>query len=481
LTSPSSADSQAGRGLKRLNRNIILAMIQAVSAIVVMLLAYRILITHAGIERLGLWSLLLSGSVGARLIDISGGAALAKFIAEDDARGQDGAIPATVHTIVLTNIGFNLLACALLYGASQLWLEQFVGAASLNEATALVPIALLGSVFLGQLSLVLSNALDGRHRADLRAMLTLVSLFIFLLSAWALVPKMGLLGFGWALVIQNTSLLVMCWLCLRRLIVGIGWLPYRWDPAVFLRTIKFGLSLQVYSIAALLSDPVAKFYFSVFGGLHAVAIYELVSRLVLGLRSIAVQAIQPLMPTFAAHQDHADTTAALLKRSTTLISLAALAVFVGVFSVAPLYVALLNIEIDLLFIMILLPFTFGSAVNLIAVGFYYASIGHGKMFWNITAQVFAAISILLLGQLLGHSMGSQGVILAVTIGFCLNSLIMLIGNAWALNQVPTLCRLGPPTMVIVGIMALGLYVASEYLEFASRVLAAIVGFTELLL
>lgn len=99
----------------RLGRNALFALSQSLVVVFCIFFVYRLLVAHVGIERLGVWSLLIAGSSLVRIGDISGAGALARFVAMGSRIGE--AVPACdyVHTVMLTSIGFNIALGLVIY------------------------------------------------------------------------------------------------------------------------------------------------------------------------------------------------------------------------------------------------------------------------------------------------------------------------------------------------------------------------------
>ena len=100
------------------------------------------------------------------------------------------------------------------------------------------------------------------------------SAVIFLTASWLLVPRLGIVGFGAAQLIQQVAILVLGWLVLRRHVADLGWMPYRWRRDVFAETTGYAVKLNGIGIVQLMFEPLAKFAFNHVGGPGLVALYE---------------------------------------------------------------------------------------------------------------------------------------------------------------------------------------------------------------
>jgi hypothetical protein len=242
----------------RLSRNALFALAQGVVATLIVFLIYRLVLLHAGLERFGVWSLLMAAAAVARLADVSGGGALARFVAAaardpDPHAGRD-----TVHTVLATGLALNAGLGALLWLAAPLLLPLFVADEHLADARALVPWAIAVNV-LTALAYATISAIDGAQRADHRALVVMTAALGFLGASWVLVPRYGILGFAVAQTLQQAATLALGWMVLRRHVPGLGWGPRRWRRDLCAETTGYALRLNGVGMMALLFEPLFAF------------------------------------------------------------------------------------------------------------------------------------------------------------------------------------------------------------------------------
>ena len=416
-----------------LRRNISFAAVQAVMSLSVVFLAYRLLIRHAGLEVLGLWSLLTAGSVAARLADISGAGGLARFVAEERAADRNPNLH--VHTVVLTSLAMNGLLSGALFLASGRLIAHFIETRHQAMAVDLVPWAILLIGLLMPLVTAITSAVDGLQRADIRAKVTIGSLVVFLGGCLVLIPRYGIWGFLAAQAAQQILVLVACWIVLRCYIPELGLIPHRWSGPVFRQTAAYGLKMQANALAGMLSDPVAKMLLSQWGGLSAVAVYELAARLVLGMRSLLVQAAQPLIPAFAEQSSNRAQLKQLLRRSSRMtgkaVALSALVVALA----SPAYNYFMLGELSNAFMGTLFFLIVGYGINSLAVPYYFLGTAINVMRWNIASQVLMAICIAVAGAVFGPRFGGVAIIGGVVIGLILGAVVVCLGNSATLRPV----------------------------------------------
>lgn len=418
----------------QLGRNALFSLSQSVVVIIFIFLVYRLIVVHVGIERLGVWSLLIAGSSLVRIGDISGAGALARFVAMGSRVGET--VPACdyVHTVMLTSIGFNVVLGLVIYLVGPIALPHFIAAQYLAEAEALLPFV-VATMVLGGLAVAVTSGIDGTQRADQRAIVVIVAALAFLAASWLLVPSYGVIGYGVALLLQQVIMLGLGWLVLRLHVAGIGWLPYRWRRGVFAETTGYALKLNAIGVMGLLFEPLSKFAFNHAGGLGLVAYYELASRLVVQVRGLVIAAATPLIPAFAALQssDHS-TVRRMLEKSTRVAMLAAIGVAILALAGAPVMSLMVFGRLEPEVLSMNAALTVGWAINILGVPLYFAAQGQGVLRWNFVSHALIALSVLVGVFFLVPAFGSTGLIAAIVTGLVLSVLSVLIGNAHVLGM-----------------------------------------------
>jgi O-antigen/teichoic acid export membrane protein len=281
-----------------LSRNTIAALIQALLVSLCLFIVYRIVVSNVGLDGLGIWSLLMIGSTVARVGDLSGGAALARFIAPLDRTSDADALADIVDTVILTSLAIMLLMCGALLAFVPMLLPRILPEASLPLARSPLPLV-CAIIIVSGVSTVIMSGLDGFQRADQRAILMSVGAILMLAIAALLVPAMGLAGFAWAQFSSQLLVTLAGWALLRRHLPLTGWLPTRWRAAAFSKTFSFGLKLNGIMVLTLFFEPLVKLALNEAGDTTRVALYELASRIVTQVRSLVVSAASPLMPAIA--------------------------------------------------------------------------------------------------------------------------------------------------------------------------------------
>jgi O-antigen/teichoic acid export membrane protein len=411
-----------------LSRNAVFGVGQAVIVTVCLFLAYRLVIQHAGLERFGVWSLLLAGASIARVGDVSGAGALARFVA---ASPPDNAAQRAdlVHTVMLTSLALNAVLGLALWFAAPFALPLFIPVAYLTDAERLIPYV-IASLVLGGLAVAATAGLDGAQRADQRAAVVVFASIAFVVACAVLVPGLGVVGFGIAQLVQQVTLLIVGVAVLQQHIPGLTWLPRRWRRDLFVKTTGYALKLNGISLLGLMFEPMAKFAFNSAGGPALVALYEFSSRLVIQVRGLVVAALTPLVPAFAARPDATDARfRQILERAMRAACVAALGTAVAALVGAPLMSLFVLGRLSPELLLMNAALTAGWAINVLALPFYFAAQGQGMLRWNFVGHAAAAGSVLLGVFFLIPPFGSVGLVGAIVFGILANTCAGLLGNA----------------------------------------------------
>ena len=273
-----------------LAKNALSAILQVLATGVVTFELFRFLNRHLTVAQIGIWSVVLASAATGRLIDLGLGGGVVKFVAKymgENSRAQAGT------TIQMALAGMAVLFCVaslLLYPLLNSGLALLIkDASSLDQARALLPYALV-TLIIGALSGVTLSALDGCQRMDLRAILGTTGSLVQLVSAYCLVPRLGLLGLAIGQVIQSTVVFVSGILLLLKL-VGPDLFDLRgWQKSKFMELIRYGSGFQAAAFGQILFEPTVKAILTRYSGLEFTGYYEMASRMILMLRSVLVSA-----------------------------------------------------------------------------------------------------------------------------------------------------------------------------------------------
>ncbi len=411
----------------RIVRNAGSAAAQVLVSGLMFLLLYRYLLEAVGVERLGIWSVVLATTSAARISELGFTGGVVKFVAKHLAHGDGDRAGRTIETAVLALAGFvGVLLLAAWWPAHGL-LARLLPPDALPEGRAILPYALL-SLWITTLGGICQSALDGCQRTDLRAAFATLNSVLHLLLAMALVPAHGLLGLAWVQVALSTLLALASWTFLRRELRGLPLVPRRWSQADFRDMLRYGLNIQLSTLAALLTDPVTKALLSRFGGLATAGYYEMASRMILQLRSLLTAPNRIMVPVFAQlHETDGRRIETLYRDICRLQVFLALPFYAGIAAMVPAVSQLWIGHHEPTFVLLALLLTAGWFLNGFANPAYYANLGIGRLRWNTWSHVVTGVLNAMLGLAFGLAFGGTGVAVAWVLALVLGSAVTLVG------------------------------------------------------
>lgn len=400
------------------------------------LVLYRAVNASLGVERLGVWSVVVAAASAARVADLGMSVSVTRFVARAFAAGRPRAAADVIETAVLTVAA--VLGAALLPAAPALrWLlGHILPPAHLGEARALVPYV-LASFWLASVGAILQGGLDGCRRIDQRAALAVAGQSLMVALALALMPAYGLTALAWAQVVQGLAVACGAWLLLRRLIPGLPAAPVRWRRAVLREVTPYGANIQAAAVLAVFLDPLTRALMARFGGPAAAGYFEMAGQVVLRVRALLVAANQAAVPWFAHLAETArDRLGEAYRLNVRLLVLLALPLFALVFAWSGLLSEFFlgRRDAGLMFMLRLV----GAAwlLNTANVAAYFVNVGAGDVADNTLSHLTTAAVNVALGFVLGLRYGGVGVAWAYALALVTGSWLLLVlfrrrhGTAW---------------------------------------------------
>jgi O-antigen/teichoic acid export membrane protein len=321
---------------RRVLVNAVSSLVQVIVISAVLFIQYGYLLRVVGASGLGIWSLVLATTAVTQFANLGLSGSVVKFVAKYLARNDPDAVVRLLQTAVTTVGVLMAVALALAYPLLRLALRLVVAAESLPAALALLPWA-LAAFWLLVVAGVFQAGFDGLQRLDIRSGLLIAAALLHLILCFLLVPRFGLVGLGYARVLQNSVTLLAGLVLLKRRLPGLPLFPRRWDKSLFREMFGYGVNFQAISLLNMLYDPVTKGLLSRFGGLSLVGFYEMASRMVQQTRSLLASANQALIPFIAHVQELApERVKAVYRTSYDLMFYLSLPVFTALAVGAPL-------------------------------------------------------------------------------------------------------------------------------------------------
>ncbi len=405
------------------------AFIQVLFSGICMFLLYKFLIHILGMQRIGLYSVVLSITSTLGIFNAGFSGSLVRYVSIFSTENQPKKVVSLIGTIFTSLlIFFSFLVCLLILGGSDLLLFLKLGTKEAIEFEMLLPLAsmvfltnILGGVFL--------SALEGFQRAYLKNYLLAGASLMNLLLAGLLVPNFELKGLFYANLISNFLVYLLAWNFVRvNLKAKIYLIPIYWNKALFKQTFGYNGTFQVISISSLFNDPLLRMLIVRFGGLPLAGIYELASKLILQVRGILVALNQNLIPVFASmekEEDQENRLALFLKSHHLIFSISNF--FLATLAAAlPLFSVIWLDSVNKQFLQVALILIPGWIINTISVPVYFANIGFGKLKPVLIHHLALAILVPAFCYLSGILGFQLGVVASWSAGLILCSIPLIV-------------------------------------------------------
>jgi O-antigen/teichoic acid export membrane protein len=385
-------------------------MVQVIGTAGTLFILYRFLIRTIGVERLGIWSLVLATTSVVTLANQGFSTSIVKFVAKYAALGHPEKVAVLIETALLTIAMLLTAFCIALYPAAHWGLKLVLPAARLNEATALLPFAFI-SLWINIVGGILLAGLAGHELITYRNYLVLGGSILYLLLAFTWVPKFGLLGLAYAQSTNSLVCLLVTWCLLRRTVPNLSLIPCRWDRSLFREMCSYGLHFQFVTVSQAVREPVTKALLAKFGGLAMTGFYDMASRWVFTFRELIVQANLVLVPTISGLRER-DPAAIprIYRESYRLIFFLAVPTFTLLVVVSPIVSRIWLGRYEPSFVTFVALLAIGWLVNILSNPAYVVDLGTGALRWVSIGCATTAILNPGLGYFAGRYLGGIAVV-----------------------------------------------------------------------
>lgn len=400
---------------RRVIINAAMATAQVVVIGISFFAVFRFLLGAIGIEKVGIWSLVLATTNVTRIGELGFANSVLQFASRYLAKGEPLRTAQVIETAAITVAGLGSIAILLAYPLLEWGVERLIPPASLSEATGLLPFT-VGSLWCSMVASTLHSGLDGIQKANLRSVVLMSSQLIFVGGVFYLVPTNGLEGVAQAQLVQSFFSLFVSWLVLKANLDGLGMMPYRWSATLFREMFRYAANIQVSGVAQLFFEPTTKALLSKWGALSDVGYFEMASRMVMQIRSLLVAANQVMIPVITTQQERTPTHIPdTYRRCYAIMFYLSIPIFSFLLVVTPLISEAWIGMYEPTFVVFAFLLITSWALNTSTVPAYLAFLGTGQLRWNTLSHILTGVMNLLLGYILGYMFGSIGVI----VGTCL--------------------------------------------------------------
>lgn len=399
---------------------------QMLLSALILFVLYRYISQALGVDKLGVWSVVLATASASRLADLGLGVGVTRFVAQHLALKQPESASAIVETALIT-IAFALAGGLFaFYPVFQSVLNKIFQNEELEQALDILPYALL-SLWLSMLATIVQSGLDGCQKMVGRAVIGTASQVCMLVFVFVWVPNEGLIGLAYAQIMQAMLLLLISWFYLRSSLKNLSILPFVWRLNIFKNMLSYGANVQLASLSILLFEPLTKAFMAKFGGAEAAGWFEIANQVVLKVRALLVAANQAIVPrvTQLNEQDdekfkkiYAENVKALVFFAIPLHAM--LMAGGGIVSV------LLLGRFDMNFIFILQIVICAWLINVFTFPAYFIGLGVGRVGLNTVAHFIIGFVNMVLGFGLGKMFGVYGVVVASAVALCVGSIVLIV-------------------------------------------------------
>lgn len=411
---------------KKITINVASAIFQVVFTALMYFFLYRYLLNTIGVEKLGVWSLILSFSSIANLANLGITSGLVKFVAEYLAAKEEYKIGRLILTSSLAlTVFFSVLSVLILFCA-KFFMHYVVAENFIDLSLTMLPYS-LSSLCINALSGVFTSVLEGFQKNYIRNIIYIFSGVVMFVFTLILVPKYNIEGVAISQLIQSAFVFFSSLL----FVIYIN--PYnrirfwRWSFITFKEIFNYGYKFQVVSICQLLCEPTTKLLLSRFGGMSVLGYYEMAAKLVNQVRALLVNANQVVVPIIADSVVTKTKNEFVLffKKMNQLLFLFTSTIFCFFFVSAAFisYIWIGHVNNDFIFSLTVL--IVGTGFNVMNGPVYFTCLGEGRLSILVVSHIGLALINVFLGYFMGLFFGGYGVIVAWSIAMTLTAIYLI--------------------------------------------------------
>lgn len=400
------------------------SLIQVIISSIIIFISYKYLINILGVEKLGVWSLIVASVSILNIGNLGLSSTIVKYIAKYLVHNVREKISSIIQTALITVLIISVLLLGIVFILANILLKAIVPENQIALALSLLPYSLINLGIILQAGISLS-ALDGAQKYYIKNMILIFSSLVFILLIFLFVPKFDLLGVVYAQIFQSVLTLSLAWLMLKKTFPYLPLFPYQWSKSTLVEIIGYGTNLQLITILQMLYEPVTKSVLTIFGGLAAVGYYEMANRLVLKTREMILSMFQVLIPVYASQiENDYEKIKSTYSKSINYLLFLAIPIFALLVIATPLISVFLIGSFEeqfYIFVIILLCSWF---INIINAPAYFAFLGIGLLRWNVLSHLTVGVLNLVLCYIFGFYFGGAGTVLGWALALSLGSLII---------------------------------------------------------
>lgn len=256
-----------------------------------------LMISRLGLDKFGVWAVTGAFATYAGLLDLGVGRSLTRFIAIFDADGREDKIRQCLGLGLATVTVVGVVALAAVAAGASI-LSDNLGVISTDEMR-IVAMSAVAIWSLGGYQSVLNGVGIGKRRMIPPNVAVVIGATVnFAFSVAALLASTSLVVYALANAAAALVAIVPAFIAMRHLWPAPHWaVPER--PLVK-EVLAFSVKNQVGWLADLVNFQTDKVVIALAVDVRAAAVYEIASRVVMGVRSAAILTVSAMIPTTAA-------------------------------------------------------------------------------------------------------------------------------------------------------------------------------------
>ena len=408
----------------KIHVNAVFSLLQVIITSLVLFITYKYLIAELGVEKLGVWSLIVASVSLLNLGSLGLSSTLVKYVAKYLVSNNQERISFIIQTALITVVIASIVMIVIVYVLASILLKAIVPLDQIVLSTELLPYSLLNVCLLLPAGIILS-ALDGAQKIYLRNLLLIASSILFLILVFYFVPMFDLFGVVYAQIFQSIFTLLTGWFFLKRVFSFLPLIPYRWNLEILREIIGYGTNLQLITIFQMLYEPVTKSVLTKFGGLAAVGYYEMANRLVLKTREMILSVFQVLIPVYASQiEKDSEKIKSTYSKSINYLLFLAIPIFAILIIATPLISGFLIGSFEDQFYIFAIILFCSWFINIINAPAYFAFLGIGLLRWNVLSHLTVGVLNLVLCFIFGFYLGGFGAVIGWGIALSLGSFMI---------------------------------------------------------
>lgn len=387
--------------------NSIFSVIQIVIVSICVFYLYKYIIQTIGLEKLGLWSLILSVTSLATIGNFGFTGSLVKFSAELSVKEEYKKINAILNTSVLAVSLLLAILLPIIFFIGYYCIGYFVDEKWISTSQDLLFYALI-SLYINIIAGLYFSILEGLNLAYLRSISFILATIFYMVIAIIFIGKYDILGLAYAQVLQALFFLILAILCSKTRVQNFNYFYFKWHKDLMKKVFNYSVNFQAIGIAQMLYDPITKAILSKYGSLDYVAVFEMASKLVIQVRSISTAIIQNVVPkivtlnvTFGSKK--------ILDAYKKIHNINLFLMFTSLVLIIP-FANIISIfllgESDSSFIIVLIVICFGWLLNSLNIPSYMINLGTGNLKWNVISHLAIGFFNLLFCSIVGYFFGN---------------------------------------------------------------------------